>query len=1231
MTVPTPSTRRTAAPRLGRAIAFGLALALALLALAPTGQAGPDDFEFGKRLAQARFFDYAREVYEGLLSDPKATEEEKGLALYGMALLRQEEAIAATGQDDKTFDDIAALFESAADDIEAFVKKNPTNKNADMARLDVGKIRLAFVQWIRELLSDPGEIQDRGYQVGKLREAASKSVGTAIKYFGDLRPDPSKVNTDPHKDLANYYYVISQYYKALVEEPCSDAAKRALQKAGDLLEEYIMDHDGQLLAIYAQDIYGLVWWELARCADGEDEKTDYYSKAFEWFRTCIDTEDEGPDFLRVITSGYYHLAQAGLDAGRMPKQNFERQALELLEDMLRMHPTAWRTDNGLRAMIEHSKLECARGDSGRAVQRALDAAERAKAAGKPVLERMANRQLNIYVAGGCGGSVGGLEPDVLARVADDLRVQEKYPDAIRAYRSVIKAAPNTTQGFVAHQWSAWENMARCYEAMGDLLGQALAYEAIHEAWMNGLIPRIEGDQDPNQERAARSRMMAQRALKSLSETTRSKVFEAKLDEIADHLTDDYPDTNLTETVDWNRALRLFKTASEEKQKKNPAWKKTLAEALAIFEKFAGDAESRVQEMAWVYLVRSHLNLEAYDAAIKKAQEALASWNAPEQLKQEEKFETIRGRRRAARAYITYWLAAAYGKEANWAKVVETLTNYDANYAGVTPPYPSLALGALIEAHLELGNIADADALYRTLLRRDPGFDYLPQITFKFADQYKEELKNLESELRDVKSLLNERRSEFSVVDKDKYRLAATLGDLKGQLETFRKARELYDKGEKVDDTLMGAVLEEEKTRKTANRVAELEPLLQKTTTRHAELETEIAALFEKRHELEQRIYEPLTSAAGYYKLWDDSLKVREKDEGVALRDPENLQVFGYMWWQAGRLRPEEVANWQNAVDFYEDYRNSPKVKKIPDTDDAKRAAIARLGDAYVNLSLLEKDPAQRRELVTRAVDLLQGAIAKEPSDNQLVVNMLADKVLVLRWKDPSQQNKEYRFAIPKPASVDEFRAAVANLGKDDDPFRPTFEDNREERDWSMARDKFRRDLTGYDDAWVAKTVEGAQRGSFDPSLFKQLANAQTEFRLALAWAYAMTGRDEDVPKAMNLAVSLTRGVLQADENSEAWWRAQEILMMLYLNTSERYLAGGAGASEASVWLDRAKKLFLRTAASSPLLGEDVVEGNKERWMKVLDRMNDLRLRAGMPGVSVSQDILEAEAEEEKTE
>ena len=84
------------------------------------------------------------------------------------------------------------------------------------------------------------------------------------------------------------------------------------------------------------------------------------------------------------------------------------------------------------------------------VEVAKEAADRAKKAGKPHIERLAGRQLNIYVSGGCGGSVSGLvDPEVLRRVADDLYVAARYAEAIRAYRTVIAATPSTAeeQGF----------------------------------------------------------------------------------------------------------------------------------------------------------------------------------------------------------------------------------------------------------------------------------------------------------------------------------------------------------------------------------------------------------------------------------------------------------------------------------------------------------------------------------------------------------------------------------------------------------------------------------------------------------------------------------------------------------------------------------------------------------------------------------------------------------------
>ncbi|MFV1958695.1 MAG: hypothetical protein ACC662_04710, partial [Planctomycetota bacterium] len=555
-----------------RFLVFALLLVVLAFVLAPAARAGHDDFEFGKKLAQAQLFGYARKVYQQILADPGTTDAQKGEAKYGLALLKNDEAIALASRANTTFAQIRGRFDEAARDIEDFVEKNPTNENATQAKLDVGKIRLAFVQWVRELIADPDRLARRGFDLNELREAATENVEKATAYFKALRPDPNDPDPKPYQILADYYYVNTQYYAALVLEPCSSAARRALERATKLLDDYTMDHEGELLGVYAYDLYGLVWWERAKCEEDEDKRYDYFRSAIEWFVTCVNTENLGKEYLRVITRGYYHLAQAARDAGTIKGRNFPREARKYLEKMLRTHPTAGRTDSGIRALIAWSKLECDRNNTRRAIEIPRDASARAKKEGFVFLKRLANRQITEYVAGGCGGTVGGLKADVLVSVADDLFVNRRLEDALRAYQSVITATPPTSKGFVDFAWHAWERMAQVYRALDDRLGEALALGAIHEAWKNGLIPHEDKEGDPNLIRAGNDRRLAERAFNAVAEATSSPVFEAAYKKIRKDFIKDYPKHPSVGASVWNAGLGKFKEAIAMMEKKDPRWK-----------------------------------------------------------------------------------------------------------------------------------------------------------------------------------------------------------------------------------------------------------------------------------------------------------------------------------------------------------------------------------------------------------------------------------------------------------------------------------------------------------------------------------------------------------------------------------------------------------------------------------------------------------------------------------
>ena len=143
------------------------------------------------------------------------------------------------------------------------------------------------------------------------------------------------------------------------------------------------------------------------------------------------------------------------------------------------------------------------------------------------------------------------------------------------------------------------------------------------------------------------------------------------------------------------------------------------------------------------------------------------------------------------------------------------------------------------------------------------------------------------------------------------------------------------------------------------------------------------------------------------------------------------------------------------------------------------------------------------------------------------------------------------------------------------------------------------------------------KSTFDPVLYRELADSSVPFRLALAWAYSETGRDEDVPKAVNLTLSLVAPPLGVEEDTEDWWRARAIQLKVYLDAAERRSAGGGtSTSDAAQWLERAGNVFKGIAANYPDLGERTTPGSQKKWLALLDRMNSLRSKEGLTKITV---------------
>ena len=352
-------------PAFFRRALLPLCLAVLLAFGASPAPAGGDDFEFGRALADMgrktgdrAYFEYARRIFNGVINDANRSDADKDECRYGIAEMKFHEALGAAQRPTVPYKDVSNLFNEAITVMEEFVKKNPEHKRAPEAQLKVGTTRLAFVQWARDnLLPEPEVMVERGTNLEEVQGDAEGMVRGAIGYFDALRKGHDTMDATEMQQVAQYYWVLCQYYLALVYEPQSKEQRHAFEDAVKHLDDFISLNDGQLLAVYAQDIFGLAFWELAKIAEAEEDKLTNFRKAVEWFETCIETPNEGPEWEQVITNGYYHLGQVCLEAGRIGGENFHRIGAGFLMHMEERNPTAWRTDNGIRALVEWAKIE----------------------------------------------------------------------------------------------------------------------------------------------------------------------------------------------------------------------------------------------------------------------------------------------------------------------------------------------------------------------------------------------------------------------------------------------------------------------------------------------------------------------------------------------------------------------------------------------------------------------------------------------------------------------------------------------------------------------------------------------------------------------------------------------------------------------------------------------------------------------------------------------------------
>ena len=1161
----------------------------------------------GKRKGDKLYFAYARRVYESLLADKARSEQVKDLARYGLAELNSEAAIGAMGRP-VPYKDVVTKIREACDALEAFANKYPDHPKANEAKLKVGTTRLGFVLWARNsLLGDEELMKKRDAQQVEVLRDAKTFVDIAINHFDKLRKGHDSRNPTELAELAQYSWVQAQHYRALVMDRCSNEAIDALDFAQEQLDEFTLLKDGTLVGVYALDILGMNWEEKAQCATEEDAQQQAYMQALQNYSSCMDTPNEGPSYLEVITRGYFHFARACNAAGRLKGTDFYKIGVDRVGPMLQAHPQAWRKANGVNALIQLGLLHANREHMDKAIEALTVAAEKAKASGNSQLERLANEHLKGLMRGGGSGGGGGAEPEVLKRVADAFYAEKKWSEAALGYKQVAESAPRTEAAFKTYLADAWRRMSRCYKEMGDLLGAALALEPMHEAWVDGVFTYDGTPADENLNQLGDLRYGAIGLWRKLGEQTGAAVFQARASNMLRAFKKDYPGHHRGETGTWTVARQLFAKALDEKKAKKSTWKKNLGDAVRAFQEVANDPDASERHRAWVYLIQAAYMRDSTDDMINVGKKAQALWNSDEVKAKAREFASQAAKIKEAKGELRFWLAQALVERKQWDDVITTLDGYHSDHENMrgTKKYAS-TLGHLVKAHLGKGDIDKADGFYRRLVKEDPGFSGLPSIAQHFASFYNQQAKALATRLRDLVREAKKLKPEVTVGERQEWALYGRRSSLSAKIGNAQRAVDTWKEAEAEGtlDELKGLDRAGyEQALKDIPKFKEERDELQKKINAFvaglADKRARLAQVLKEIEEAKGGLYEPRSKAAGYFYRLHKAL-VEAGKKPIA----SNVKVFGDLYRQAAKLRPEVRENWNRARELYEYFVEM----KSADADSVQEA-LGYLGGIYYRLASTTEDETERDALVQLAKDRLATSVAKVPENAELVMAQLVGDYGVLPWFDPTYERKHY-FALPKGMkSVDEFKRLVGQIGRPGGPKYPRFAKEADNKQYLAAAQRFAAYLSGVREKVLQRAVNSFKRPSADVNFFALHGNTGRDFRLALAWVYSVSGEIEDYRKAVALANTLVRGSLAVEEGSEDWWLARVILLEALVGWSETASKGAAAGStaDAKTMIERASKSLAGLKSSFPSLGKDDRPQTPQELQELLKRIERQRL------------------------
>jgi len=1237
-------TIRVSRPRRLGLVRLGLvALAAVLVAPAPAVRAGWDDFEFGQRLIEKGYLEYAKRVFETILADEKRPQQERDRARYGMALLGKADAVTAVNNPSVLWADATNKLDAALASIDAFVKKFPDDPQADRARFETAGMQQWFVEQSSDLSADTAKLAARGAKASDVLDAATRYADAAIQTYKWLSTNAKKGDD---KGLARYYLAVMGYYKALTAPKCSGTQMEGLKSAQKILEDYAFDNDGMLTQVFAQDFQGQALWAVADCLEGKD-KWQTYQKAMSMFIACASTEDQGDEHRKVIALGYYHIGKLANAVAKTDEVTdnpavTEREVRDLLKEARRHLPDIERRagqsrldrmDYGLRAMVEWGLVEWRVGAGEEAIRILNKASESASANGLSHVAAMANAALGRVASGSAGG-----DPAVLFKVAEDMRSRGKFPEAVAAYQNVIKSAPQTPDNLRRFVYPAWVAIAQSYIAQQLLVEAAAAYEVLIDEEAAGRLDPTKADEPTK--RLVREAYERQRALaQQVFDRTGDAGDKRRRDDITNRVIAQLPrwqnsaDGGAVSDLAYRRGRELYseglKLKDDPKAAKD-AWQKPLRESRGFFAETAKQAVSEYQDAALVYLVRVEVELDAWDEAVKAAAAARAAWATDAGKRKVADDPRLAGLRRAQAAANDYWEARAQAGANRPDEALKLLDGFATRHPDAAD-YGPIALGLRADLLAEQGKVAEAEAAYRELLQKAPDYPKIPSIVAKLAKHYQDTSREIQVKIDAVSVELlgtpEDRskgvRAQRIAADKEEMQLVERLSALHQAIARLEAWFEFI----KDPEVKFGAKEKEEKEKELADKLAErkkaradLEVVRARIVTsgqRADELGTQKTALL-----LSQ--VPSMRRAAELYSQLDETLQKLDAANPSAKkrRVPDEVARLAYRYYSLARNDPASTTDLASARDLFEQYFAAPEVKALPESHANRRAYSRITGDVWYRLAEQAPTPDEAKTAYQKALVYLEPYAARTPVNGKIVRLVLRAEVAVLRATD--FKGAEWPVPVRKSETLAAFRDDLKALGGD---ALPRYANEATQSDYEKAVAQFKLELAKKSDAELTPILKSLRGAGFDVKFWTQHAVNDNEFLLSLARCYSRTGLADDAFGAVGAARAVLEVEPKALADSSEWWEAQTIQLETFVAMAERAATGAGGGGPGGDAAKKDAERFVTSAAKVIAFNKAIYPklGGAERHERTLAEWEALQARvlkvASQVGVTVKPEDL----------